>query len=353
MKPKRLSAIVVVAVLGAALLAGGCVLAGKHAGESVAAPTPTPTAPAPLPTLDLAAVHPNEAGEVPVLEYHELVPDGVRPHGYEYPIGRFRQDMERLYALGYRPINLSELATGHIDCPAGRSPVVITFDDALPGQLDFDANGEIDPNCAVGVLQQMHAEHPDWPLRGSFFVLPRKGSTVYFFQAQYSRQKLQWLAANGFELGNHTVHHLPGMKSWPDQRVEKEFAVAAKMIDDNVPNYKVDLLALPFGIYPRHIALVEKGSYFNLTYSNICALMAGAGPAPSPVTRSWNPYRVPRIIPGIGRFEISWWLDYLKAHRSQVYVSDGDPNTVTVPATMAKAVVPEKIEKLGLKLRTY
>jgi hypothetical protein len=81
--------------------------------------------------------------------------------------------------------------------------------------------------------------------------------------------------------------------------------------------------------------------------------MAGAGPAPSPVTRSWNPYRVPRIIPGIGRFEISWWLDYLKAHRSQVYVSDGDPNTVTVPATMAKAVVPEKIEKLGLKLRTY
>ena len=303
--------------------------------------------------LNLSLGKPNEAGEIPVLEYHQLVPEGVRPHGYQYPASKFKADMERLYALGYRPINLTELVTGHIDCPAGKTPVVITFDDALPGQIDFDPNGNVTPNCAVGILEQMHAEHQDWPLRATFFVLPRKGQTNYFYQVQFSRQKLQWLAANGFELGNHTVHHLPGIRSWPDKRVEGEFAVAAKMIDENVPGYNVDLLALPFGVYPRHIALVKSGSYNGLTYRNICAMMAGAAPAPAPFTKAWNPYRVQRIIPGYGRFEIGWWLTYLQAHKAKRYISDGDPNTVTVPTMLVKEVIPARIQKLGLHLRTY
>jgi peptidoglycan/xylan/chitin deacetylase (PgdA/CDA1 family) len=339
------------------VIAAGCQLSGKPAAVSNSPSLPVASAVAATVytavPLDLTDGKPNEAGKIPVLEYHQLVPDGVKPHGYQYPAAKFRDDMERLYTLGYRPINLSELVTGHIDCPAGKSPVVITFDDALPGQIDYDANGQITPNCAVGILQQMHAEHPDWPLRATFFVLPRKGRTDYFYQAAYSRQKLQWLAANGFELGNHTVHHLPGIRSWPDKRVESEFAVAAKMIDNNVPNYNVDLLALPFGVYPRNIALVKKGSYEGLTYSNICAMMAGAGPAPAPVTKAWNPYRIQRIIPGTGRFEIAWWLNYLDVHKVERYVSDGDPNTVTVPTMLASDVDPARVQKLGLHLRTY
>jgi peptidoglycan/xylan/chitin deacetylase (PgdA/CDA1 family) len=307
----------------------------------------------PAPPINLKAVKPNEAGEVPVLEYHGLVPDGVRPTGYEYPAGKFKADMEHLYDLGYRPINLSELVTGHITCPAGKSPVVITFDDASKGQFDFTPDGKISPDCAVGILQQMNAEHPDWPLKATFFVLPAKGTSMYFFQQRYSKQKLQWLAANGFELGNHTVHHLAGMRGWPDQRVESEFALAAQMIDQNVPGYKVDLLALPFGVYPKNQKLVQSGSYDGLTYDNICAMMAGAAPAPSPVTKAWNPYRIQRIIPGNEAMGIPWWINWLQAHKSKRYVSDGDPNTCAVPLKMASAVVPARVAKLGLRLVTY
>ncbi len=322
-------------------------VATTHSLVSIKAPEPQ-TVP-----LNLALGAPNEAGEVPILEYHELTPPGFRPHAYQYPLASFRADMEKLYTLGYRPINLTELVTGRITCPAGKSPVVITFDDALRGQIDYTPDGKVDPNCAVGVFEAMHAEHPDWPLKATFFVIPVKGSTDYFYQSQFSQAKLQWLAANGFELGNHTVHHLMGMKHWPDTRVESEFAVAAKMIDDNVPNYKVDLLALPFGVYPKNQKLVQQGSFQGMAYANICACLAGAGPAPSPVTKRWNPYRLPRIIPGPERYAIPYWLDYLQKHANKRYVSDGDPVMLTVPKADSGQVIPAQLQKLGLTLRTY
>ena len=51
------------------------------------------------------------------------------------------------------------------------SPVILTFDDALRGQFNYTADGKIDPDCAVGILDDFHAQHPDWPLKGTFFVL--------------------------------------------------------------------------------------------------------------------------------------------------------------------------------------
>jgi hypothetical protein len=149
------------------------------------------------------------------------------------------------------------------------------------------------------------------------------------------------------------VHHLQGMRSWPDTRVESEFAIAAKLIDDNVPGYKVDLLALPYGVYPKKIALVESGSYNGLTYSNICALRAGAAPAVSPVTKQWNPYRIQRMIPGTGPYTIGYWLDFLQRHKNKRYVSDGDPAVITVSQKVASDVLPSQLKSLGLTLRTY
>ncbi len=324
----------------------------SHATAPVAAPVSAAVLYQPKP-LDLAAGRPNEVGEIPILEYHQLIPDGMKPKGLKYPITKFHDDMEKLYSLGYLPVNLSEVVTGKIDCPAGKSPVVLTFDDALPGQIDYTDDGKISPTCAVGVLQAMHQEHSDWPLRGTFFVLTRPGMGDYFFQSQYSQSKLQWLVANGFELGNHTVHHLLGIKHWPDERVESEFALAAKQIDDNVPGYNVDLLALPYGVFPKNQKLVQYGSYNGIKYKNICAMLAGAAPVPAPVTKDFNPYRMQRIIPGNGRYMFGYWMDYLQKHPDKRYVSDGDPNTVTVPQTMAGVVVDSRLEKLGLHKRMY
>jgi peptidoglycan/xylan/chitin deacetylase (PgdA/CDA1 family) len=323
----------------------------KHHPATVAKVS-APVAPKPLP-VDFASVRPNEDGAIPILEYHQLIPDTDKVSGYKYHIGEFRKDMNKLYELGYRPVGLSDVLNGKIDCPAGCSPVVLTFDDSLPGQLDYDDNGKISPDCAVGVLMAMHQEHPDWPLKGTFFVLPRRGYKDYFFQPEYSQAKLQWLAANGFELGNHTIHHLMGIRDWPDDKVEAEFAQAKALIDQNVPGYKVDTLALPYGVYPMNHKLVVSGQSAGVSYFNICALRAGAGPSDSPISKRFKPYYMPRIIPGGERFALQFWLTYLQKHPIKRYISDGDPNTFTVPAILAADVDPAKLKATGCMERTY
>lgn len=330
-----------------------------HHGLKKAVAEPITLRPAYMPVpLDLNKVRPNEIGEVPILMIHQIIPDSEKPRDLEITSSMFRNDMEELYKLGYRPVSLSDYVKDHIDCPAGTSPVVLTFDDAVRGQIDYTPDGRIDPNCAVGILQQMHAEHADWPLKATFFVLPERGMTDYFYQPEYSQAKLQWLAQNGFELGNHTVHHLMGMYSWPDARVQKEFADAQAMIDQNVPGYKVDLLALPYGVFPKNKKLVQNGEADGTSYHNICALKAGANPAPSPAMKGFDPFYLPRIEPADngqagGRFMLQYWLNYLKANPMKRYISDGDPNTVTVPSILQAQVDKKAIEAQGLHLRTY
>lgn len=332
-------------------------LAGCHSSAptvAVAAPTPKPAQHVPAP-LDLSAYKPNEMGVVPVLEYHTLTVPGERVTGYAYPLESFRDDMERLYSLGYRPISLSDFARGIIDCPAGTSPVVITFDDASRGQVEFDDTGHLSPNCAAAVLLEMHDEHSDWPVKATFFVLPMRGTQEYFYDKRYSRQKLNWLVQQGFELGNHTLNHQPGMNHFSDDRVQMEFAEGAALIDKMVPGYNVDTLALPYGIYPKNHHLVRSGSWHGLTYYNICAMRASYRPSYSPADRRFQPYDIYRILPGTGNCKLTDWLNIIERNTKEFpkYISDGDPQVVTIPNSMKKDVMAKRLAGEGLMLRTY
>ena len=61
--------------------------------------------------------------------------------------------------------------------------------------------------------------------------------------------------------------------------------------------------------------------------------------------------RLPRIQATEGPNGITWWLDILRRHSERRYVSDGDPNTVTVPRNRASAV--DKSHLNGARLRLY
>lgn len=314
--------------------------------------------PAPVPVkmidVDLTKVQPNESGAIPILEYHDLVTTS-KVTGYQYPATAFRKDLDWLYAHNYRPISLSDYAQGRIDCPAGMSPVILTFDDALKGQFNYTADGKIDPNCAIGILDAFHAQHHDWPLKGTFFVLTDEDPKLPppFYQAGLSQGKMEYLVKEGFEIGNHTVHHLAGMRHWPDARVESEFAGAVVGIHKYLPGYNVDTLALPYGVYPKNQKLVISGESGGVAYHNLCALLAGAGPAPSPMAKDFKPYRLPRIIPGNERFALRYWMDYLETHKSDKYVSDGDPNTYTVDLVTKGRLNVARLLKSHYFLRTY
>ena len=352
----------------AALTLSGChsnLLARFHhpKTETVAArPKAAVVAPVqvqPMLPIDLTKTQPNEAGLVPILEYHDLVTT-AKTTGYQYPAAAFRQDIQWLYDHNYRPVSLDDYVNGKIDCPAGMSPVILTFDDALRGQFHYTDDGKIDPNCAVGILDDFHARHPDWPLKGTFFVLTDIGTTLPppFYQKSFAQGKMEYLLKDGFEIGNHTIHHKAGIRHWPDSQVEAEFAGAVANIHSYLPNYNVDTLALPYGVFPKNKKLVISGASGGQTYHNICALKAGADPAASPMGRDFyghpfNPYYIPRIIPGAGKYTIRYWLALMEKDKSLKYVSDGDPNTFTVNAIAKGQINVARLQKAHLHLRVY
>ncbi len=335
---------------------GGCQVFHFHHEAAQAAPARRVVVPAfaPILPVNLKAVQPNEAGDIPILEYHDIINSG-RAKGYQYPAAAFRKDMNWLYAHDYRPIGLSDLVRGRVDVAAGMSPFVLTFDDALPGQFHYTDGGKIDPNCAVGILEAMHAKHPDWQLRGTFFVLTDHDPKMPppFYQKQYARAKLEYLVQDGFEIGNHTVHHWQGMRHFPAPQVQAEFAGAVVGIHHYLPDYHVDTLALPYGVYPKNQKLVIGGASGGVSYRNICAMLAGANPAPSPMSKRFKPFRLPRIIPGAEPFALAYWLNYLQTHRSDRFVSDGDPNTYTVSVLDKGELDTARLRQGHFHLRTY
>lgn len=338
-------------LLPLAFAGAGC--RSLHRSQVVAAP-PKPVVPTkPLP-VDLAAVQPNEAGVVPILEYHDLV-KGSKVTGYQYPAAAFQKDIEWLYAHKYRPIGLTDYVNGVVDVPAGMSPVILTFDDALRGQFNYNPDGSTNAQSGVGILEAFHAAHPDWALRGTFFVLTDGDPKLppAFYQKASSQAKMERIVKDGFEVGNHTVHHKLGIKHWPDTQVEAEFAGAVVNIHKLLPGYDVHTLALPYGVYPRNQKLVISGQAGGQAYHNICALLAGAGPAPSPMSVDFKAYRLPRIIPGNETFALRYWMDYLQAHKGIKFVSDGDPHTYTVDVADKGDLNMGRLKAAHLFLRTY
>jgi hypothetical protein len=95
---------------------------GEHE-PPVALPSAT-SAPAAGP---LSGLPPNELGEIMVLEYHRLGEHGRRVGA---SAENFQRDLETLYARGYRPVLMRDVVRGHIDVPAGTTPVVFTIDDS-------------------------------------------------------------------------------------------------------------------------------------------------------------------------------------------------------------------------------
>ncbi len=287
---------------------------------------------------------PNELGRVMILEYHKI----------DYPEERwtrtpenFRRDLEALYSRGYRLVSLNDFLDGRIALPAGMTPVVLTFDDSSPGQFRYvERNGavEIDPKCAVGVLEGFIKDRPDFGRAATFFVLPGASKPNRLFnQPEYEAKKLQYLVSRGFEIGNHTLWHA-NLGKYDETTVRNQIAAAQQWIHRYVPDYHIRTLALPHGVYPRDVSWALRGQAKGEAYAFDGILMVTGGPAPSPFARGFDPVRLPRIQ--ALEPELTRWLTYFDKNPQERFVSDGDPTTVTVPAARKDKVRPHLPESL-------
>ena len=280
-------------------------------------------------------LEPNEMGRVMILEYHKI--DRPEERWTRTP-DNFRRDLQRLWERGYRLVRLGDYLDRRIVLPRGTTPVILTFDDSSPGQFRYlERGGEpvIDPDCAVGILEAFEREHPEFGHAATFYVLPGADPPNRLFnQPQWATRKLAYLASRGYEIGNHTLWHA-NLARYPEDVVRKQVATAQEWIQRHVPGYRPRTIALPMGAYPRAVEWAVTGQSNGVAYRHDAVLMVAGGAAPSPYSRSLDPYRLPRIQSV--ESEIAGWLAHFDRHPEERYVSDGNPDAVAAPrAAMAR-----------------
>ena len=228
---------------------------------------------------------------------------------------KFRQDLENLYNMGFRPVTVSEYVGNRMNLPPGASPVVMTFDDAHPNQFYFLKDGRIDPKCAVGIWADFAKTHPDFPVKGTFYTLP-----VMWGQHKLIQKKIDMLRGWGSEIGNHTWNH-KFLNKLSDEQVKAEIAkqndlLVSYGIPPNMP------FCPPYGEYPKNKSLVKSFVYNGKTYRHSSACMAWDSPAASPNdAKKFNRYKFERLH-GNGRpMGIDYWLAKVKQGKVQVYVA--------------------------------
>ena len=203
----------------------------------------------------------NLAGKVLVIAYRDITPE--RGPGARTP-DQLRADLSHLLARGYYPVNLQDMVVGKLNMvPAGKRPVVLTFDDSTPGQFRLEANGALDPDTAVGILMDFHTAHQaDWPLRATFFL--RSGQSggqpgqEIFGTPEIAAVKLKLLMDWGIEIGIQPAAQarLDGLNP-----TEVQAAVGGSLaqLEYWLPGYAIRSIALPEGRYPKEIALLKGG----------------------------------------------------------------------------------------------
>ncbi|MDO8474698.1 MAG: polysaccharide deacetylase family protein [Candidatus Rokubacteria bacterium] len=275
------------------------------------------------------SLQPNELGRVMILEYHKV--DQPEERWTRTP-ANFRGDLDRLWERGYRLVALNDLLDGRIATSRGTTPVVLTFDDSSPGQFRLiERNGDWvpDPDCAVGILEAFERQHPEFGRAATFFVLPGADPPNRLFdQKDLAGRKLQYLAAHGYEIGNHTLWHA-NLAKYPVRVVRRQLATAQEWIQRHVPGYRIRTLALPMGAYPQDIRWAIEGAEGQVAYRHDAVLRVAGGAAPSPHARGFDPYHLPRIQ--ALESELAHWLGYFERNPQERYVSDGDASVITVP----------------------
>jgi peptidoglycan/xylan/chitin deacetylase (PgdA/CDA1 family) len=270
----------------------------------------------------------NELGRVMILEYHKIDnPEGRWTRTPE----NFRRDLQRLWERGYRLVALNDYLDGKIALPAGTTPLILTFDDSSPGQFRYVQRGSdwvIDPECGLGILEAFAREHPGFGRAATFYVLPGANPPNRLFnQPDLATRKLQYLASQGYEIGNHSLWHAE-LGRYSESIVREQLAGAQEWVQRHVPGYRFRSLALPMGSYPKELGWAVSGGAKGMTYKHDAILMVAGGAAPSPHARSFDANHLPRIQ-AVER-DLDYWITYFDRNPGERYVSDGDAATITV-----------------------
>jgi peptidoglycan/xylan/chitin deacetylase (PgdA/CDA1 family) len=296
----------------------------------------------------------NEMGLVLVIVYNKISADAT-DSSTRTP-QQLHDDLAYLDSQGFYPVNISDLQTGDIDIPAGKSPVALTFDGSSPGQYRILDDGTLDPTSAVGVMQQL-ISGGYWHPKATFFclldVVPSENEL--FGQTERQKEKLRNLVDWGYEVGSNTMTDLD-LSGATETSIASELARSQVALGDLVGSaYAVTSLALPDGKFPRALALLASGVWqetadSQVPYKYTAVVSLDKTPCPSPFSTNFNAMNIPRIA--IAGENLAIAIDELRRTEGLLYISDGDPTTVSAPYTLDSSLGLPR-ENLGRPVIRY
>jgi len=291
--------------------------------------------------LDYQTLKVDELGNIPIMMYHGIqdvenkyVGGNIDKDGYQRTAKAFREDLEFYYQNNYRMIRLNDYVNGKINVEAGKSPIIITFDDGLANNIKvtgLDENGNIiiDPNSAVGILEEFKNKYPDFNITATFFV-----NGGLFNQSEYNEKILKWLVDNNYDIGNHSYSH-SDFTSISKEKSVQEIGNVYNLLDKYISGKYVNIVALPYGSpynkNHQNFNSILNGEYNNKIYETISTLRVGWESEVSPFSINFDKTFLKRIRAydnnGL-EFDIEMNFKLLESTR---YISDGDENTISIP----------------------
>lgn len=304
--------------------------------------------------IDYNVVKPNEVGDIPIIMYHAVV-EGTPPSVYQRNVDDFKKDLQYLYDNNYRLLSMEDYVNNNITIEAGCTPVILTFDDGLSESFSLiEENGVLKPtpNCAVDIINEFVAEHPDF---GKAAVFHMNGDNDPFSGAGTLKERLEYLIDNGYEIGSHLYSHIK-LKEKNGEEIQMYIGKLEQMVHEVLPEYQFLSLAYPYGIRPvdEFKPLVASGSYENVPYTYAVALREGnSGASSAPNNVKYDPYNLPRLRGSEGEEGDLWWYfkNYYEQYPLMRYISDGDPDTIVVPASREDRVNKDSLN--GKELIIY
>jgi len=298
--------------------------------------------------IDYEKIRPNEAGRVMVIMYHSL---GEQENNYVSTPDILRQNLQDLYERDYVLVSLEDLVNNTMDIPAGKTPVVLTFDDGHKSNFNVIETSEgitIDPDSAVGIIDGFYEKHPGFNRKATFFL----NANISFSQPEYKTFKLEYLVEKGYDLGSHSYGH-EDLGALDAEGIQKTLGRNVQSIEAILDGYTVNTLALPFGKRPKDPNLekyVFKGVYEEKPYEFIAVLNVGWNPTYAPIHQDFNYKSINRVQSGSGDFQLTYWIDYFDQNPDRKYISDGMNDQITVPKALEDQINKEKINNQTLMI---
>lgn len=331
-----------------------------------------------LTSEELVQYQPNELGGIPVFMYHNIVSDpSLEGHLYR-TADEFYNDLQWMYDNNFYLVGMNSVVRGEFEVPAGKHPVVLTFDDSSSMHFSFefgedgqplrDESGDfvISPNCAVGIIERFAAEHPDFGKTAHFSTIPQfKFSWPEFEQDEWYEVKVKWLVENGYEIGNHTSDHndLTLMDTETFARnIAEPYIWISDIVDPSDPNFAMGIITLPFGAYEEGGWTGDKFDYLangftweghDIPVEGVLLVCCGAHPSVfnTDYSRLWIA-RIRGDDPDIARLQ-----EEIDKGWVTLFTSDGNPDTVTIPWPLPQSqwgkLNEDAITSRGLTLVKY